>query len=163
MKGTYLYKGTKAVREHNLNLIKQGEWTGWVQNMVYEIKRSNTSGYFRWHDSGDVQSIEHLKAIAEIAKQMSGIKFWLPTLEKGILNKAMRQGLEIPENLTIRLSTAMVNGEPSKAWATTSTVTTKKDMRVEGVLCKSYEQEGKCLTCRACWDKTVKNVTYLKH
>lgn len=163
MKGNYLFKNVKEHREHNLNIIKSEQWGLWIDNMVYEIKRTNTSGYFRWHDSGDLQSLEHLKAIVEVANRLDGIRFWLPTLEKKILNEAKRENLAIPKNLTIRLSTPMVNQKPSQAWFNTSTVTDKKTMAVEGELCKSYEQGGKCLTCRACWDKEIQNITYLKH
>ena len=163
MKGNYLFKNVREHREHNLNIIKSEQWTGWIDNMVYEIKRTNTSGYFRWHDSGDLQSLGHLKAIVEVANRLDGIRFWLPTLEKKILNEAKREGLTIPQNLTIRLSTPMVNQKPSQAWQNTSTVTDKKTMAVEGELCKSYEQGGKCLTCRVCWDKDIQNITYLKH
>ena len=163
MKGNYLYKNVKASREHNINIIKSGQWGLWIDNIVWEIKRTNTSGYFRWHDSGDIQNLEHLKAIVEVANRLDGIRFWLPTLEKKIINEAKRDGLNIPQNLTIRLSSPMVNSKPSGAWQNTSTVTTKKDMKITGELCRSYEQGGKCLTCRACWDKEIQNITYLKH
>ena len=29
--------------------------------------------------------------------------------------------------------------------------------------CRAPDQGGKCLDCRACWDKDVKNVSYGKH
>ena len=162
-KGNYIYENVKQHRQHNQNIIENGDLTEWVDNMVYEIKRTNTSGYFRWHDSGDLQGLEHLKAIIEVATKLDHIKFWLPTLEKKILNEVKHGNIAIPDNLTIRLSTPMINAKPSKGWATTSSVTTRKDLKVVGELCKSSEQGGKCLTCRVCWDKTVANVTYLKH
>ena len=162
-KGNYIYEPVKKARQHNQNIIDNGDLSEWVDNMVYEIKRTNTSGYFRWHDSGDIQGLNHLKAIVEVAKRLDHIKFWLPTLEKKILNEVKHSGLSIPENLTIRLSTPMINAKPSKGWINTSTVATKKNGVINGVLCKSYEQGNKCLTCRVCWDKTVANVTYLKH
>jgi len=29
--------------------------------------------------------------------------------------------------------------------------------------CEAYERDGKCGTCRACWDKDVKVVAYVAH
>ena len=31
------------------------------------------------------------------------------------------------------------------------------------VECKAYTRGNQCGDCRACWDKTVKNVSYKKH
>lgn len=163
MKGNYRYDNVKKARAHNQNIINGGDLDSWVTNMVHEIKRTNTTGYFRWHDSGDVQSLDHMMAVIRVAEALPNIRFWLPTLEKKILNEVKHSHRHIPDNLTIRLSTPMINAKPSKGWGLTSSVTDKKTMMVEGELCRSYEQGGKCLTCRTCWDKTVKNVTYLKH
>jgi len=37
--------------------------------------------YFRWFDSGDLQSVAMLADIAEIARRCPHVKFWLPTKE----------------------------------------------------------------------------------
>ena len=159
-KGTYSYKNVKGLREHNLRTLDNLDV--WRRSMIKLIKDNDVTGFFRWHDSGDINSAEHLKAIIDIAQALPDIKFWLPTKEKGILNQVRRQ-MQIPDNLIIRLSMPMINQPPNDtSWQLTSTVRTK-DGIVHGVECKSYENNGKCGTCRACWDKTISNITYIKH
>lgn len=160
LKGNYRYPNVKAPREHNLNLIKT-DINQWRDNMVMMIKTTNASGYFRWHDSGDVQSFKHLMAIINIAESLPEIRFWLPTKEKALLNQLSRAKVSVPDNLTIRLSMAMIDQAPIGNWALTSTVHDKAE--AQGFTCKAPSQEGKCLTCRACWDKTIANVSYAKH
>jgi hypothetical protein len=46
--------------------------------------------YFRWHDSGDIQSIEHLEKIADVARATPHCMHWLPTREYGIVSAFTR-------------------------------------------------------------------------
>jgi len=127
--------------------------------MVILISRKERSGYFRWHDSGDLQSMDHLLAIIEIAKRLPSIKFWLPTREIGLMRQFVREhgSDKIPSNLTIRVSAAMVGGDAIKIdGCQTSTVS-------EHGTCPAPQQDNKCGDCRACWDKTVDNVAYNLH
>jgi hypothetical protein len=158
LKGNYRFKNVLGLRENNLRSLDNLDT--WILSMTKLIKDNDVTGYFRWHDSGDINSIEHLHAIIKIANALPDINFWLPTKEKGILNE-VRRNTVIPDNLIIRLSMAMINQAPSGDYLT-STVRTK-DGQVHGVECQSYTNDGKCGTCRACWDKTISNVTYLKH
>ena len=159
MKGNYIYPNVKAHREHNLKSL--GDLPSWKAGMLAAIKSNDSTGYFRWHDSGDIQSEAHLMAIMDIAEAMPEVTFWLPTKEKGMLAKVNRQRT-MPDNLTVRLSMPMLDMAPAGAWPITSTVITKAG-KIDGVACKAPANNGKCGTCRACWDKTVSNVTYLKH
>jgi hypothetical protein len=162
LKGNYHYPNVKAPREHNLDLVTNGDLAKWSADMVNMINSSNTSGFFRWHDSGDVQSYSHLLAIIGIAHQLPAIRFWLPTKEKALLNQLKRDGVTVPDNLAIRLSMAMIDQPPSNStWPLTSTV--HKTAEAFGVECDAYTRGGKCLTCRKCWDASVPNVSYPKH
>lgn len=160
LKGRYAMPNVKAPREHNLNLIET-DIMQWRDNMVMMIKTTNASGFFRWHDSGDLQSFKHLMAIINIAEALPEIRFWLPTKEKALLNQLSRARVSVPDNLTIRLSMAMIDQAPQGNWVLTSTVHDKAE--ASGFTCKAPSQEGKCLTCRACWDKSITNVSYAKH
>ena len=111
--------------------------------------------YFRWHDSGDLQGAWHLKNIFEVCKRTPDTMHWLPTRETGIL-KLMDPDI-VPPNLIIRLSGHMINGKNSTFWPWTSTVST------EGKTCPAQDQGNQCRDCRACWDRTISNVTYPKH
>jgi hypothetical protein len=159
-KGNYRYDNVIKHRENNLKSLD--DLSVWRRSMIKVIKDNDATGYFRWHDSGDIQSTAHLIAIIDIAQALPDIKFWLPTKEKGMINQVRRQ-MQIPDNLIIRLSMPMIDQPPNtKSWGLTSTVRTKGG-EVHGVECKAPENNKKCGTCRACWDKTISNITYLKH
>ena len=159
-KGNYHYQNVKEPRAHNLALLN--DLTSWQANMIDLIKSTNTSGFFRWHDSGDLQSYNHLLAIIGIAHQLPAIRFWIPTKEKAFLTQLKRENVSIPDNLTIRLSMALIDQAPSNsAWALTSTV--HQNSAPFGTECEAYTQGGKCLTCRKCWDNSIANISYPKH
>lgn len=164
-KGNYVFPNVKAPRAANLEQIMlaaaTGEWEGWIVAVVDAIKSTERSGYFRWHDSGDVQSLAHLEAIAEVARRLPEIRFWLPTKEKADVLAYARKHGDFPANLTVRLSAAMIDGAPSKAWAVASTV--HKAGLAQGFECGAYTRGDKCGDCRACWSREVPNASYPKH
>lgn len=126
------------------------------------------SKYFRWHDSGDLQSVKHLKNIVEIARKLPSMKFWLPTREYGIVKKWKQLGGILPKNLTIRLSAHMVNGPlPSKLakelGVLVSGVHTKDKLPTNATICEARTRGNVCGPCRACWDKRVFATSYPKH
>jgi hypothetical protein len=41
----------------------------------------NKDKYFRWHDSGDIQGLEHFAKIVEVARATPNTLHWLPTRE----------------------------------------------------------------------------------
>ena len=69
----------------------------WVEAMVTLIKGQEV---FRWHDSGDLQSIEHLDKIAQVCNATPETRHWLPTREKGLISRYNRT---LPDNLVIQL------------------------------------------------------------
>jgi hypothetical protein len=111
--------------------------------------------FFRWHDSGDLQSLEHLKNIFEVCRRTPNTRHWLPTREAQILKQVQPE--DVPKNLIIRFSSHMIDQGPVKAWPWTSTVVTKNKT------CPAAEQDNTCGRCRACWSRDVKNIAYGKH
>jgi hypothetical protein len=77
--------------------------SNWINNMVELINRIN-EGYFRWFDSGDIQSVKNLTDILEVCKQTPNTKHWLPTREHGMVSEYIANGGVIPSNVTLRLS-----------------------------------------------------------
>jgi len=127
--------------------------------MIYILNHSKSildTGVFRWHDSGDIQSVEHLDKIVRIAIATPNVKHWLPTKESNWIQKYANP---IPKNLVIRLSGTFVDGKEPMSWSHTSTVVTDEDKAT----CRAFENDGKCGDCRQCWDDTVKNVSYFNH
>jgi len=133
----------------------------WVEAMTLAISGTEGSGYFRWFDSGDLQSLAHLEQIAQIAKNLPNIKFWLPTKEFRIVSEFTAKN-ELPENLTIRISGYMIDGPPPVALANRMGVVTSSVSK-KAWTCPASNQGNKCLSCRNCWDKTVQNVAYKYH
>ena len=124
----------------------------WVQAMTVLITGHK---YFRWHDSGDLQSVQHLKNIFEVCKNTPDSSHWLPTREAGLMR--LMDPDVVPKNLIIRVSATKVDGPAPKWWPWTSTVSTKSKT------CPAPDQGGKCRSCRACWSRDIQNVTYAKH
>jgi len=133
----------------------------WVSAMTLAISGSEGSGFFRWFDSGDIQSLAHLKQIAQIANNLPGIQFWLPTKEYKIVSDFTKEN-ELPENLTIRISGYMIDGPAPVALSKKIGVLTSTVSKTSWT-CPAGNQGNKCLSCRACWDKTVPNVAYKYH
>lgn len=132
----------------------------WSNSMIKLIEHSKET-YFRWHDSGDLQSLQHLFNIVRIAEALPNVNFWLPTKEKGLIVEYTKSFGAFPSNLVVRLSSAMVDAKPMQGFSHTSTVNDKTTP--EGFACKAPQQGNKCLDCRACWDKSVSNVSYHLH
>ena len=129
----------------------------WIKAMAFQIERYNVDGFHRWFDSGDLQSLEMLDAIVEVAKATPQIKHWLPTQERGIVKQYRKP---IPDNLIIRVSASMVNGDkPSFDHA--SQVFYKVDPK--GYECGASKRGNACGPCKACWDKSIDFISYPKH
>ena len=149
LKGRYRFPNVQAALNRRLKSLDHPDW---IRAMVVLI---DDAPWFRWHDSGDLQGPEHLKKIFEVCKLTPKTRHWLPTRETGML-KLMDPDI-IPPNLIIRLSGHMIDGNNSTFWPWTSSVSTKTKS------CPAQDQGNQCKDCRACWDRSVPNVTYPKH
>lgn len=150
----------------------------WVDAMVTLITHAcvGEDRWFRWHDSGDIQSPEHLARIVEVCERTPGVEHWLPTREYEDVATFLRSGGVIPDNLCIRLSALMLDTEvvlPDELADTlrglpTSTVHTYTGYPVMdgkgNIECRAVELRNNiCGNCRACWTPNVKNVSYPQH
>ncbi len=134
----------------------------WVAAMAFLISNKEFSGYFRWHDSGDLQNVLHLERIVEVCNLTPNTKHWLPTREYGIVSKYIENGGKIPANLIVRLSAYFIDGPSPLSIAQKFGVQSSGVSR-DGFDCPAPIQENKCLQCRACWDTNRKNINYKKH
>lgn len=124
--------------------------------------RYNEAGFHRWHDSGDLQSVEHLAKICEVARRTPKIRHWLPTQELGMVRRYLATGQSVPSNLTIRVSSVMVDDAVRRSWPQTSSVFRDEAPSLSHA-CPAPEQEHRCGDCRACWSKDVAHVAYRLH
>jgi hypothetical protein len=156
-KGRYVFPNVVAAMTRRLEALGHPEW---VERMTQAINGLEAGGFFRWHDSGDLQDREHLARIVEVARRTPTVRHWLPTKEYGLVHGAIRDGLEVPGNLTIRVSAPMVGAAaPDIAGLPTSTVVRDS----AAATCRAFERKGVCGPCRACWDPAVRNVAYAAH
>jgi Gene product 88 len=171
LKGNYLYPSIQVAHDNRLNGISNPLWTAAMVDLLLTTHKRGTNargqkiakGWHRWHDSGDLQSIEHLTKICAVAALTPKIRHWLPTRELGIVAKYKAQGGTVPANLVVRVSATMIDGPATKAWPTTSGVHDKRRPGKRTHVCPAPEQDGKCGPCRACWNPKVKHVSYHKH
>ena len=150
LKLRYTWPIVRQAMDRRLQAIESPKW---VSAMVVLV---TGHPFFRWHDSGDIQSAEHLQKIFEVCRQTPNTKHWLPTQERQFLTMDPD---EVPDNLIIRLSGSKVDGPASKCWPHSSSVVTDDTTRT----CPAPEQGNKCRSCRACWDKNIGNIAYGKH
>ena len=148
LKGRYNFKNVRLALARRLESLNHPQW---VTAMTILIKGEP---YFRWHDSGDLQSAYHLKQIFEVCNNTPDTMHWLPTREAKFLPLSTDS---IPKNLTIRMSSHKINQTPVKRWPWPSTVSTGD------FTCPASKQGNQCRSCRNCWDRSVSNVTYPKH
>lgn len=156
-KGHYQFPNTQAAQEFRLKSINNPSWTVIMAAMI----SSHSEKYFRWHDSGDIVSMEHLIKIVEVADLLPTYKFWLPTQEHKLIALYRKLHGEFPDNLIVRLSTPLIDGRPVTTDLCTSGV--HKDKPNHGFMCVAPLQGNKCGACRACWDKGIKHVSYRHH
>lgn len=148
----------------------------WVEAMVVVIEHHcRKCPYFRWHDSGDIQSLKHLEDIVTIAERLPRIRFWIPTRERQFVKRFLASKA-CPRNLVIQVSEPLIR-EPRRhgggSFPNTSGVAPRMPVdewrkRVDEnrrVLhhCPASLQSHKCEDCRACWDRRVKHVVFLQH
>jgi hypothetical protein len=159
LKGRYVFPNVLDAMEKRFKSIFS---SAWEDAIVFLIGKKEKSGFFRWHDSGDLQGEFHLQKIINVALRLPQIRFWLPTREISIVSDWLAKGNILPENLTIRLSAFMLDGQPPIAAAKRLGLVVSGASEVS-YNCPAYAQGGKCMDCRKCWDKSVFEVSYKKH
>ena len=173
--GNYLYPSVQKAQDKRLAAIQSPDWTPTMVTLLTLTHERGTNrkgepiaiGWHRWHDSGDLQSVEHLVKICAVAALTPHIRHWLPTLETGILAKFKAQGGVVPSNLLIRMSATKIDGSATRTWDTTSGVHDKEAPAEGAHVCpansRKGDEKGKCMDCRACWSFDVPHVSYPFH
>jgi hypothetical protein len=171
--------------ERDVNL-----WVGAMVKQILHFALKTNEPFHRWFDSGDLQSVEMLSAICQVAVMTPGIKHWLPTREAGIVKRYRKAGGFVPANLVIRVSSTMIDDAPISGHSHTSTVH-RKGSAYAGHACpagrthaaadgtfevipadkfaamkrdeKRAYDFGHCGICRRCWDADQANISYPLH
>lgn len=72
-KGMYRFPVVKKARQTNRNDYKKDDW---VDRMVKEVSKYD---YFRWFDSGDIETPELAVKITQVINKTKNTQHWLPT------------------------------------------------------------------------------------
>jgi len=149
LKGCYVFKVVQDAQYRRLAAIKHPQWVTAMAHLI----NSKKPDVFRWHDSGDVQDLDHLNKIYEVCRLTPGKRHWLPTREAWIQKHLASK----PENLIVRFSMPMVDQAPAGSFEHYSTVVKS------GANCPAPQQDNECRDCRNCWNSEIKNVSYGIH
>jgi hypothetical protein len=162
MKNRYRFANVQAAMYRRLDSICKPQWSA----AMAELIRRAGDPYFRWHDSGDLQSVAHLAAICEVAAATPDVRHWIPTREYRTVSDYIAGGGEIPPNLNVRMSAHMIGGEvptfPRLPMVSVSTVSAGEPP-AGAHRCPAPHQGNSCGSCRACWDPTIRLVDYALH
>jgi len=173
--GMYNFPVVKDAQARRLAKLEDPKW---VDAMTLLTSKT---GYFRWFDSGDIQSVAMLTKIATIAMRNPQTNYWLPTKEYKIITEYKKLGGFVPRNLVIRASAPKINQRLSDVYGTTSMVITegtkvdddvficdashtmKNGQKVKTITKENKKLLGHCGDCRKCWEPTNKVTAYPIH
>lgn len=160
-KGMYSFPVVKNAQQKRFLAMERPDWARLMVELIEKKyrKKEGDDRVFRWHDSGDIQSVGHVAEIVWIAKKLPTIQFWLPTRERAILKAYLENAGVFPNNLVVRLSATMVGkvAKPMKGVQRSSVGSG------EGFACPARTQGNECGSCRKCWDKTTELIDYPAH
>ena len=130
----------------------------WVDLMVLALQNER---WFRWLDSGDLQTDTMLERILDVCERTPDTRHWLPTREYKLVERVLRRRT-VPANLQIRLSAHMIDGPAPSKLAERYGIGTSQVL-TDNWDCPAKEQGNSCQDCRRCWDPGVTNVSYPLH
>lgn len=166
-KGRYVLPDTVEAHEDRFSKLQlalsdkayRDQWVEAMARMIGAIKEP----YFRWHDSGDLQSVAHLEMIADVCRLTPLVKHWLPTREYGFVRDFLANSV-VPGNLVIRLSEHKLNRTLRTVPKGVAASAVYDDpSKAPGYACPAGTQGNVCRDCRACWTLSVPLVVYHTH
>jgi protein gp88 len=167
LKGRYLFPNVQAALYRRLESITKPMWPEVMAELI--TRKDRGCGYFRWHDSGDLQSVDHLRRIVRVAEMTPSIRHWLPTREYRIVREYLGEtpppAGSFPPNFNVRMSAHMIGGAiPSfPGMPVTVSSVTAGSAPAEAHRCPAPQQGNECGDCRACWSADVRLVDYHLH
>lgn len=191
LKGCYTFRSTREAMARRLSVLRSALTDGaaaweYAENFAAVlderlrrtermISRTGKPGaddgrFFRWHDSGDLQSVAHLSILVAICEATPGVAHWLPTREAGFVRSYLASGGTIPGNLLIRLSIPRVGSKVAPVFRKLSlhpgielsgVHADDDDVAENFTVCPAYENEGACGGCRQCW--APGDISYPQH
>ena len=168
-KGRYRFANVQNALKRRLAALDHPLW---IPAMVRLIGKQE---YFRWFDSGDLQSVLHLEKILAVVSLTPDTKHWLPTKEYSIIKEYLEAGNVLPQNVVVRLSGFFIDQLPKissfyKDRGVLGSMVYKDKADIALLILHSgvyggpaYTQDNECGNCRACWENDFEIVGYPKH
>lgn len=94
------YPTVNKAYARNLDILENDPLQYWSD--VYEAAKMTR--FFRFHVSGDIPTITYLYMMCQLANELPGTKFLAFTKQYNIVNKWLKMGENIPDNLQIIFS-----------------------------------------------------------
>lgn len=166
LKGNYRWPQTQRALERRFRLVKealahQKKRRSWLAAMIHLVEKEQ---WFRWHDSGDVFSLDYLVLIVDVVKGTPRTRHWLPTREMLTVKRYQDTHGDFPPNLTVRLSLQLIDPPEGAIRGMAKAFGLPLSMvSTNGYTCPAPKQENSCGACRRCWSLNVGLVTYHKH
>ena len=160
-KGSYtMYPAVAAAHAKRLSayLADPAQWRAAM------VKLITGQQYFRWFDSGDVQSPAMALDILAIADSLPDVRFWIASREVAFWRDALAVR-PLPANVTLRMSAAFPDTDhvPGQSLTGTVALVHTGEPQAGAHACPAPQQGGQCGACRACWSRDVAAVTYRAH
>ena len=166
-RGFYAMPATKKVRDDNLKIIQENIQV-FIFFMIAKLNRKKNKE-FRWFDSGDICSLEFLKALIEVCIKTPNTTHWIPTTTWNYPNQEFLDQLQILQalpNVRLRASNpGSIPTLPKGLYPLQSVVVQeiKPKSTKELFYCPASNQAGKCGPCKACYNDNIETIAYLEH
>lgn len=165
LKGRYRFPNVKSNHEYNYQRYLSNP-DGYFKDIELEINNGLVSySYFRWHAAGDIVDERYFDGMVKVAIDLPNTSFLAFTKKFEIVNKYLRSGGIIPENLHIVFSAwgdSFKIKNPYRfpvAYVRFSDDSQNKTIPKEAVECS-----GNCTKCLQCWKiKKGESVVFNKH
>jgi hypothetical protein len=170
LKGNYMFPNVTAAHSRRKASIDDPQFVDAfvtvLTNLHAKTRKRRDDGRvenrFRWFDAGDLQSVEMLRRINDIAAQTPQIDHWLPTRELAIIKSFLASGGVFSANLQVRFSEAKIGVTPKRQPLGLPFATVGCNSAADVHQCPAASLQGnRCLDCDTCWQS--KNVNYPLH
>ncbi|MFN8721747.1 MAG: GP88 family protein [Rhodospirillales bacterium] len=164
--GLFRMDHVKRAAARRLQAISDPQWMdAFVVVLNHEFRRRRRNGpenRFRWHDGGDIQSVEHLRNINQIALSTPSIRHALFTKEREFVAEFLKESAFAP-NLFVRISNSMRGGTYRTRPEGLPFSTVGRDTDPTLFQCPAYrENDNKCGSCDMCWTGNV-SINFPEH
>lgn len=172
LKGNYRFSNVVRAQERRMAALEHPQFVEAfaivLKNLHAKTRKLRADGRvenrFRWLDSGDLQSVEMLRQINDVAVLTPEIDHWLPTREIKIVTTYLAKYGEFAPNLTVRISMPKVGKVPRRRPIDGLTIALVGCDNTPGVHdCQALAEQGnQCLDCDTCW-RRESDVNYPLH